>query len=176
MTAAVLGTLIFGYLLAWIARRQQRAQDDGTIRHDLVSQMTLTANELHFAIVHYIRVRDNRLGEGVTLKEMAPILHEQYRKTRTTGFVLDGRLEAFLVSAAPREHWHAAMDLLAVRYYAAIRQTSENLLKSNAGPDHSGVSLEDLKKLVDDDSKLTAEFRHRLGRAYEEVLESPIRR
>jgi hypothetical protein len=71
----------------------------------------------------------NDLGEGVTLKEMAPILHEQYRRTRTTGYILDGRLEAFFASAAPGELWHAAMDLLAVRYYAAIGQAPDDLLE-----------------------------------------------
>jgi hypothetical protein len=176
VVAAVFGTLIIGYFLASISRRQQYGREDNALRHELVSQMTLSANELHFAIMHYIRVSDERLGEGLSLREMAPILHDQYRKTRSMGHVLDARLQAFFTTPEPRQAWHQAMDLLSVRYYDAIGQASDDLLISNAGPSHSGLEIDQLRELLSSHAAAESLFRDLVQRANEEVLSAPLRR
>jgi hypothetical protein len=132
--------------------------------------MTLTANEPYFAILHYLRVKEDRLGEGLSLQTMAPILHEQYRKTRSMGHVLDSRLQAYFQAPEPHKLWHAAIDLLAVQYYTALEQASHELLESNAGESHSRLSVGELQ----DRAVVVRAFRETLREATTSVLVAPL--
>lgn len=42
---------------------------------------------------------------------------------------------------APRSHWQAAIDLLAVRSYTIRGQATEELRELNVGPGHSGLTI-----------------------------------
>lgn len=170
VVAALLGTLIIGLFVGWVTRRSQDRRARYELRHELVSQMTLSANELYFAILHYRRAKEERLGEGLTLAEVAPVVHEQYRKTRAMGHVLDSRLQAYFQTDKPRRCWHAAVDLLAVQYYTVLDQLSDDILRSNAGGKHSGLSMDQLRnhKLVIDT------FRQTLRTATSAVLTEPL--
>jgi hypothetical protein len=143
VTAAIIGTLLIGLLVSWITRRATDRRTRYEIRHELITQMTETTSALVYTIAHYRRTKEGELGE-VSLNDIAPVLHEQYRKTRTAGTVLEHRLEVYFQSDEPRRYWHASVDLLAVTYYHAIGLASEKLLRSNAGDSHTGLGVEDL--------------------------------
>ncbi len=176
LTAAVVGTLVIGSFLAWAARRQQERRTRYDLRHELISEMTRTANALYFAILHYCRVKAKELGREVELKDVAPILHAQYRETRSTGHSLDARLLAYFDSTEPHDNWHAAMDLLSVWYYHLFSQATQDLLEENAGPGHSGLAIEELKELLNKDKRhIGTAFRNSLRAATDNVLKAKMR-
>jgi hypothetical protein len=169
-TASILGTLIIGVALTNASRRYQERRESHEIRQDLMMQMTQSANELNFAIMHYTRALDGRLGADQTTSDLAPILHDQYRKTKSVGHALEVRLRAYFGSGEPAQLWHATQDLLSVRYFSAIGQATAELLESDAGPEHSGLSVDELQ----DDAQVYSSFRMALRRATNSVLSSPM--
>jgi hypothetical protein len=170
LTAAIFGTLIIGLFVGWITRRTQDRRASYELRRELISQMTETASALFFAITHYRRVKEGLLDPQVKLMDIAPILHEQYRKTRTAATVLENRLEAYFDSDTPRQHWHATIDLLAVRYYDVLGQASDDLRVANAGNDHSGLTAQELA----DPALVTTGYKDRMHKAAEAVRRTPL--
>jgi hypothetical protein len=72
-------------------------------------------------------------------------LDDQYLTSRAAGSALGRRLHAYFASNRAEEALHAAMDILTVSYFDQSRLKSDNLLEINAGPGHSGLSVEELR-------------------------------
>ena len=106
--------------------------------------MTEPISALLYAITHYRRAKEGTPGQEVKLEDISSVLHDQYRKTRTAGKVIENRLEAYFESETLSHIWHAAVGLLAVRYYEVLGQSTEDLRKTNAGDKHSGLTVEEL--------------------------------
>ena len=52
-----------------------------------------------------------------------------------------------MLSNDPKALWHETMDLLTVRDFHLIGLATENLLKRNAGEEHTGLSVEQLRDM-----------------------------
>src|SRR4051812_32333664 len=83
LTAAVVGSLIVGLLVSSITRAFQDRRLQYDLRLQLIDQMTESTSALTFAMAHYRRAREGQFGTEVGVTEIAAVLHEQYRKTRT---------------------------------------------------------------------------------------------
>lgn len=169
---AVVGTLIIGTFVARLTRRAQerradiqvreeRARADYQLRLQLIDQMTETASALYMTAQNYWRKKD---VEKVAPEEL--ILHrteldQQYRASRIDGEVLEFRLEAYFLSTEPKKLWHAVMDLLTVRYFHLIGLATDTLRRENAGEEHSGLSVDELK----DQGLLLQTYREKLKAA-----------
>lgn len=129
----------------WITRRAQDRRATYELRRELVMQMTETAGSLVYAIGHYRRVKRGVLGEEIKSADIEPALHEQYHKTRTSGKVLEVRLQAYFESDTVRKQWHRTIDLLAMRYWHALGRPGPGVRRKNAGEEHSGLSVEELE-------------------------------
>ncbi len=154
---AVVGTLIIGALVARITRKAQERRADNQLKEErihaenqlrlqLIGQMTEAASSLYMATQTYWRKKDVEKVGNDELARHRKELDEQYRASRIVGEVIERRLEAYFLSDDSRLHWHATMDLLTVRYFQLIGLDSENLRKVNAGEEHTGLSVEQLKK------------------------------
>jgi hypothetical protein len=188
VVTAVIGTLLFGSLAAWITRRAQDRRARYELRHQLIGELTAAASALYLHTQHYWRVleqgRDGEANPPSATREGEPAgmvapptestarkeLDEQYLKSRVAGEVLESKLAAYFASEHPRDCWHRTMDLLTVRYFQLINRATEKLRRENAGPEHSGLTSEALKspKLV------LRTYRESLAAAIEAVLQEPL--
>jgi hypothetical protein len=170
LSATIVGTLIIGLFVNWITRRAQDRRTSYELRLELVTQMTEAASAFVYAIAHYRRVRQGLLGD-LQLADVSPALHEQYRKTRTAGKVLENRLEAYFKVDTPRSRWHAAIDLLAMRYFHALGDVvAVQLRDSNAGKSHSGLSAQELES----ETLVRTSYDRAMHEAIAAVLEAPL--
>jgi hypothetical protein len=98
-------------------------------------------------------------------------LDKRYHAACVAGEALETRLRIYFSTEKPRLLWHATMDLLTVRYFQLIDLANVRLLQANAGPKHSGLTVEELKnpKLV------LVTYRNRLVEATSAVLTEPRR-
>ena len=172
LTAAIVGTLIIGLFVAWIARRAQYRRERYELRRELIGEMTEAASALLYVTAYYRRSKQGTLGTEVRQEDAATILHEQYRKTRTMGSVLEARLQAYFDSDVARRHWHAAIDLLAVRYYNLLGQLNQAMRDSNAGPSHSGLTADQLE----DHELVLTSYNEHIRMATDAVLREPMSR
>jgi hypothetical protein len=172
LTAAIVGTLIIGLFVAWITRRAQDRRARFELRCQLVSEMTEAASALLYLTDHYRKVKDGALGEEAQLADVVPILHKQYSATRTAGTVLEARLRAYFDSDHARHHWHAAIDLLEMRYYHVLGHLTEKKRNLNAGALHTGLTAEELEDL----RLIDRAYTERLDDAIQAVLIEPMSR
>ena len=63
------------------------------------------------------------------------------------------------------------MDLLTVRYFHLVGLTTENLLQTNSGKDHTGLSVEQLR----DQGLILKTYRQKLTDSAQVVLKERIR-
>lgn len=182
LVAAVVGTLIIGTFVNWITRKAQERRADNQVRDEriraqnqlrlqLIGEMTETASTLYIATQNFWRKKD---VEGIGADELAKHrgkLDEEYRASRVRGEVIERRLEAYFSSTDVKALWHAAMDLLTVRYFYLIGLGTEKLLKANAGEMHTGLSVE---QLIDQEKVLKA-YHEKLNAAAQAVLQGSIR-
>ena len=88
------------------------------------------------------------------------------------------RLKLLFHSDNPRKFWHAAHDILTVRYFQLIELATEGLIAANAcdgeppGVWHSGLTKHQLKTYTA--RQLFDIYRERLNEAVREVLNEPI--
>ena len=75
------------------------------------------------------------------------------------------------MSSNPKALWHATMDLLTVRYFRLIALDTDNLLRANAGEEHTGLSFEQLR----DQGLVLKTYRETLIESAKTVLKGPIR-
>ena len=161
LVTAVVGTLIIGTFVAWITRKAQERRADNQLREErtraeyqlrlqLIGQMTEVASSLYMATQNFWRKRNVERVGSEELDQHRKELDQQYRASRVLGEVIERRLEAYFLSSDPKVLWHATMDLLTVRYFHLIGLTTDNLLRANAGAEHTGLSVEQLtdQKLV----------------------------
>lgn len=170
LISATVGTLIFGTFIATIARRAQDRLRDHELRKQLIADMTTNVNSLYLSTQRFWRERgkpDTTMaypgltiaewlepkdpkdpGEKERISKQVETLHEQYHKTRAEGHAIEAQLAALFVSDEPKSKFHAATDLLTVRYFQLVGECNERLLDKNAiTPDnpHSGLTVDQLK-------------------------------
>ncbi len=156
LVTAVIGTLIVGTFVAWITRkaqerraesqsREERTRAENQLRVQLIGQMTEASSSLYMATQHFWRKKKVEKVSPDELDRHRKELDEQYRSSRVLGEVIERQLEAYFLSDEPRLLWHATMDLLTVRYFNLIELMTDRLLKANAGKEHTGLTVENLK-------------------------------
>ena len=127
-----------------------RSRDDA-LRQELVTLMTEAAGSLYLMTQHYSRAKEGVAKapndpELVTvLQKLREHLDAQYLKSRTTGEILENRLEGYFLSREPRNRWHRVMDLLTVRYFQLIERDTDRIYEVNNGELHSGLDIPQLR-------------------------------
>ena len=159
--------------------REWRARDD-TLRHELVTSMTEAAGTLYLTGQHYWRLKDDaeKNRNDATLKaldDFRATLDAIYQQSSKNGEVVEKRLEGYFVSSEPRDSWHRAMDALTVRYFQLIGRDTDRLYEANAGPQHTGLSMKQLKQTRNNSKLLLNCYREALAAAVQGVFETPMR-
>jgi hypothetical protein len=169
LVAAVVGTLGIGLLAARITEHAQRRRQDRDLREQIIVEMTQTASAIYFETQLYWRATTREATSPERLAALRTSLDERYHGARCAGEALETRLRVYFATEKPRLLWHATMDLLTVRYFQVIGLATDALLRANAGPEHSGLEVDQLKnpKLVLDT------YRARLLEATRAVLDCP---
>lgn len=131
--SVVLGSLIVGLFVTWLTDwlRRRRTLDD--MRERFIVKMSMIASTFYIESSHFLRAK----AEGDLVQANEAKLNESYRAFRVAADALEERLRVCFGDDGPRQHWHAASDLLAIRYHAAIDRLSKEIADSNAGADHS---------------------------------------
>jgi hypothetical protein len=164
-------TVLFGtWAIARITARAQRRREEQQLRHDLIVEMAETASSLYLATQRYWRARDRENVTGEALQALRIWLDEKYHEKRGRGEALEARLQVIFDCGEPRQHWHATMDLLTVRYFQLTDPDNVANFEANAGQKHSGLPLADLR-----DAKLVLDaYRKRLNAAVSSVRMEPL--
>ncbi len=169
LVAAIVGTLGIGLFAARITERAQQRRQDRGLREQIIIEMTQTASAIYLESQRYWRAtkREDAPPERIAALRMS--LDERYHSARVAGEALEMRLRIYFATDKPRRLWHATMDLLTVRYFQVIDLATDSLLCANAGPEHSGLTVEELRnpQLVLDT------YRTRLREATLAVLREP---
>jgi hypothetical protein len=163
LVSVIIGTLIIGGIAQFLADRIQnkRADDirqleqhraDHALRQELISEAASITSALHLATQSFWLVKTS--DPAASLNELAvarKALDLEYQTGRTRGAVLDARLAACFATEEPRQSWHKLMDLMTVRYFQLIDRETDELYRANAkgtdGKEHSGLTVDDLKRL-----------------------------
>ena len=182
LVTAVVGTLIIGTFVAWITRRaqerradnqleEQRMHTQNQLRLQLIDQMTEAASGLYMTTQNFWRKKDVEKIGNDDLAKYREELDQRYQACRVIGEVIERRLEAYFLSDNPKALWHATMDLLTVRYFHLIGLATANLLENNAGEEHTGLTVEQLR----DQRLVLKTYREDLMKAARAVLQDPLR-
>jgi hypothetical protein len=156
LLTALLGTFAISLFANRITRKaqarredqRQRAQDmreDHALRGRLITAVTEAPTALYLATQHYWRVREDVSGEALQAARRA--LDDQYLDSRRKGMALQYELGLHFPDPAPSKLMHRVMDLLMIRYFQLIREggASDNLRRLNAGEEHTGLTVDELK-------------------------------
>jgi hypothetical protein len=152
IVAALVGTLGIGLFAAHITERAQQRRRDRDLREQIIVEMTQIAGALYFEAQRYWRATARETTPPDRLAALRMSLDERYSSARVAGEALEMRLRVYFSTDRPRQLWHATMDLVTVRYYQVIDLATDGLLSANAGPEHSGLTvdqLRDVKLLLD---------------------------
>jgi hypothetical protein len=149
--AALLGTLLVGLYLSRRAandadRREQasrRAQFE--FRQSLVERMVRAVVPLEMACRTHAGLVHRSSNDPNQLAEITHELDRLYLSMRTESAVLMRRLLAHYTEPELRQRWHAIVDLLTVRYFQVRGLDTPRLLETNAGPEHSGLTEDQLR-------------------------------
>jgi hypothetical protein len=169
IVAALVGTLGIGLFAARITERAQQRRRDRDLREQIIVEMTQIAGGLYFETQRYWRAtaRETTPPERLTALRMS--LDERYSSARVAGEALEMRLRVYFSTDRPRQLWHATMDLVTVRYYQVIDLATDGLLNANAGPEHSGLTVDQLR----DVKLLLDSYRARILETARAVLDEP---
>jgi hypothetical protein len=74
-------------------------------------------------------------------------------------------------SDQPRNRWHQAIDLLTVRYFQLVERDTEALYAANAGPEHSDLSVDQLRN----PKQLLIKYREALKASVRAVFDGDLR-
>jgi hypothetical protein len=163
---------------------EQDAQDrlrDHDMKMQLIQEMSIAAAELYFALQNYWR-QTVRAVKPVSEEAKAALRSEldaKYRASAIAAAAIETRLKLLFEDEAAWKFWHAARDLLQVRYFKLIDLATDELIEDNArdggsGQWHSGLTKAELKSW---DAKLLMNaYRDRIDRAVREVLKQPVAR
>lgn len=163
------GSLVVGPIVARITERAQRRRQDRELREQIIVEMTQTASAIYLETQRYWRATQRESTPGERLAALRDSLDERYHAARVSGEALETRLRIYFSDDAPRQAWHATMDLLTVRYFQVIKLDTDALLRANAGPEHSGLTVEQMR----DPKRVLDSYRERLLAATEAVLDTP---
>ncbi len=148
---AIVGSLIIGGFLAWIARRAQFQREDRQIRDKLIEDTTRTLGAVNIKLELYERFVvtpvDDVQRTPDELGRRRGDLDAVYEASAATANSLESRLRAYFEGTSVAEAWHGAWDCLVVRYFSLIvsdRTKLEILYAENAGEGHSGLSVKQL--------------------------------
>lgn len=179
---AIVGTLFISLFVSRVTRQaqerrtdsqllEQQRRSENQLRVQLVDQMTEAASRLYMASQHYWRKRYVEQVGQQELTRFRDDLDQAYRASSVTGEVIQRRLEVYFVTVDARDRWHATMDLLTVRYFTLIDLATDRLLGENAGMEHSGLTVQQLR-----DQKLVLNtYRERISSVVRLVTESQLR-
>jgi len=85
-------------------RERELLSRDDRLRHELVTEMTEAAGALYMKTQHYWRAKKDAgslFHDPETVKQWRTQLDEQYLRSRTSGQVLEYRLQAYFVTRDP---------------------------------------------------------------------------
>jgi len=169
IVAAFVGTLGIGMFAARITERIQQRRQDRDLREQIIVEMTQTAGTLYFETQRYWRATKLEVTSQERLAALRMSIDERYHSARVAGEALEMRLRVYFSTDRPRQLWHATMDLLTVRYFQVIDLATQALLSANAGPEHSGLTVDQLR----DDKLVLNTYRARILEATRAVLDEP---
>ena len=150
--------------------REERTRAENQLRFQLIGQMTETASSLYMATQYFWRKKVENISPD-ELDQRRKELDEQYRASRVLGEVIERQLEAYFLSNEPKVLWHATMDLLTVRYFNLIELMTDTLLEVNAGEEHTGLTVEELRN----QRLVLKTYREKLIKSTRAVLEGRLR-
>jgi hypothetical protein len=169
LVAALVGTLGIGLFAARITERAQLRRQDRDLREQILVEMTQTAGTIYFETQRYWRATKVETTPQERLAALRMSIDERYQSARIAGEALEMRLRVYFSTDRPRQLWHATMDLLTVRYFQVIGLATDALLSANAGPEHSGLTVDELRN-----AKLVLySYRARILEATRAVLNEP---
>ena len=186
LLTALFGGIFAQLIVARYQNRRRAAEEaeqnrlrDHNLKMRLIKEMTVTADGLYFLLQHYWRCERQQPPLAATEKDsLRSELDAQYRETGTAAAGIETRLKLLFQSDNPRKFWHAAHDILTVRYFQLIGLATDTLIANNAcdgePPDvwHSGLTKDQLKTYTA--RQLLDTYRDRLSEAIREVLNEPI--
>jgi hypothetical protein len=148
---AIIGSLIIGGFLAWIARRAQFRREDRQIRDKLIEDVTRTLGALNIKLQVYERFViapvDGVQRPSVELDRRRDDLDAAWEAAAVAANSLESRLRAYFQGSPVPEAWHGAWDCLVALYFSMIvsdKTTLDVLYAENAGEGHSGLSVKQL--------------------------------
>ncbi|WP_147263021.1 hypothetical protein [Geodermatophilus sp. TF02-6] len=163
-----------------VAARIQRRKDESELREALAGELTEVANSLFLALqvfertARHVPLEKRKASEAIA--EQRGDLDHTYFSTRTRSQVLERRLQIHYADKRPAQAWHAVTDLLMVRYFLLLEADAgfrRWIRRQAAGPDHSGLSEEQL----DDPGLLLESYRSALDDCVKVLwLSTPDRR
>jgi hypothetical protein len=169
LVAALVGTLGVGLLAARITERFQLRRQDRSLREQIIVEMTQTASGISIETQRFWRATKIETMTPDRIAELRKSLDERYLSAHVAGDALEMRLRVYFETDKPRLLWHATRDLLTVRYFQLIGLATDGLLQRNSGPEHSGLTIDELKN-----PQLVLEaYRKRLLEATRAVLSEP---
>lgn len=148
---AIIGSLIIGGFLAWIARRAQFRREDRQIRDKLIDDVTRTLGALNIKLQVYerfvIEPVDGVQRPSIELDRRRDDLDAAWEAAAVEANSLESRLRAYFPGSSVPQAWHGAWDCLVVRYFSMIvpdKATLDVFYAENAGEGHSGLSVKQL--------------------------------
>ena len=169
IVGALVGTLAVGLFVARVTERLQQRRQDRELREKIILDMTQAAATLYLESQRYWRATTREVTTPDRLVTLRASLDERYHSARVAGEALEMRLRVYFSTDRPRQLWHAVMDLLTVRYFQVIDQINDDILKVNAGPEHSGLTVDQLRNV----KLLLDTYRIRIREAARAVLDEP---
>ena len=145
LVAAFVGTLGIGLVAARITERFQLRRQDRSLREQIILEMTQTASAVYIETQRFWRATSIETTSPERLAELRKTLDERYLSAHVAGEALEMRLRIYFETDKPRLLWHATRDLLTVRYFQLIGLATDGLLQRNSGPEHSGLTVNELK-------------------------------
>jgi len=155
-----------------IRKAEERRQI--SFRTTLVAEITRAAAKLEMALRMYKGELGRAQKDAARVDKLRDRLDDAYRECRTEGAVLERRLRDHFEGDQAARAWHKAEDLLTVLYYRRIDLASHELLAANAGPEHTGLSVEELSS-DSEQSLLWSEYRNAMSEATRATLEGRLR-
>jgi hypothetical protein len=165
--SVLLGSLAVGLFVTWFTDRARQRQAVDAKRERFVVKMSTIASTFYIESVHFLRDK----ADGLVTQEDRTKLDESYRTFRVAADALEEQLRVCFGDDGPRALWHAATDLLTVRYYAAIDRLNEALIDGNAGNAHSMLEASDLGDRI----KVREAYKKRLKLAMRAVEDAQLR-
>jgi hypothetical protein len=144
LMAVAFGTVVVRWLTDRIARRRASME----LRQRLAFEMTEAAYALYFGLVHHQRQVNHGGLSSYAKVQARKALDVEYVRQRVAMGALQARLDVYFDQGTePSGDWHRVIDLLTVLHFTVVgappRQLEETR-RSVSGPEHSGLSDEDL--------------------------------